>query len=469
MRLKLSIALITLLSIQSFSFCGFYVAQAGARLFNNKSEVILVRDGNRTTITMSNDFDGDVKDFAMVIPIPNVIERSDIQIVDRSLFSLLDNYSAPRLVEYFDANPCAPVYDYYTRKVTAEVPTEEITDDLEIAEFEENGVTIEAQYEVDEYEILILSAEQSTGLKAWLIKNGYNIPSQAEEVLDPYIKDGLKFFVVKVNLEKYNPKANGGYLRPIQLTVESSRFTLPIRLGMANSEGEQDMIVYAFTKSGRIESTNYRTQKLPSNMEVPTFVQQKFDKFYKALFKTAYEKGGRNSVFLEYAWNVTPSWGGMKCDPCTGSPPYFADLSLAGVNWLNTGTPVFFTRLHVRYSRDKFPEDLQFQVTPNSEHFQGRYIITHAATGNTQCDEAAGYWKKVRKRRQDELLNMASLTGWDATRHTDYIYSGHTNKKVQPRQGGVVSIPVKKQAIPYLFLSLTTSLLLMFIIKRIKP
>ena len=38
------------------------------------------------------------------------------------------------------------------------------------------GVTIEAQYTVGEYDILILSAQQSTGLETWLRENGYRIP-----------------------------------------------------------------------------------------------------------------------------------------------------------------------------------------------------------------------------------------------------------------------------------------------------
>ena len=67
-----------------WAFCGFYVAKAGAELFNNKSQVILVRDGNKTTITMASDFNGDVKDFAMVVPVPVVLKREDIKVVPLS-------------------------------------------------------------------------------------------------------------------------------------------------------------------------------------------------------------------------------------------------------------------------------------------------------------------------------------------------------------------------------------------------
>ena len=281
-------------------------------------------------------------------------------------------------------------------------------------------VTIEAEYKVDEYDILILSAKESDGLKHWLTDNGYKIPAQAEEVLDPYIKNNLKFFVVKVNAERF--KQSGlSTLKPIQIHYSSPKFMLPIRLGMANSKGEQDMIVYALTKQGRAEVTNYRTVKIPSNKNIPEFVQQNFGQFYVDLFEKEYKHQGKNAVFLEYAWNVTPSWGGMKCDPCVGPPPIFNDLVNAGVNWDLNSNQVFFTRLHVRYSRDKFPQDLLFQVTPNKEHFQGRYIITHPANGDLTCDAGQDYLHSLVNRRQRELSEMEALTGWSASGYPYYV------------------------------------------------
>jgi len=55
---------------------------------------------------MSNDFKGDVKDFAMVIPVPTILEREQINVASQSLIDHLDAYTAPRLVEYFDEDPC---------------------------------------------------------------------------------------------------------------------------------------------------------------------------------------------------------------------------------------------------------------------------------------------------------------------------------------------------------------------------
>jgi hypothetical protein len=411
--IKAAALLVLLSSVNAYSFCGFYVAKADATLFNNKSEIILVRDGTRTSITMSNDFKGDVRDFAMVVPVPVVLQEGDIKVVDRRIFETLDAYSSPRLVEYYDANPCYQVVELDEANWSAQVTSTDagVRMKYDMVETKFN-VTIEAEYTVGEYDIALLSAKESTGLKNYLIQEGYKIPATAESVLEPYIKSNMKFFVVKVNLDK---QKNTGfdYLRPIQINFDHPKFMLPIRLGMANSTGEQDMIVYAFTKAGRVECTNYRTVKVPTDRNIPLYTKDIFGEFYKNLFTRAYSREGKNAVMLEYAWNVTPNWSGMKCDPCVGNPPIYNDFAEAGVWWAgwNSASPVFFTRLHVRYSNAKFPADLTFQITPNTENFQARYILTHPASGSFDCDESQEYLESLRSRRKVEVDELYALAG----------------------------------------------------------
>lgn len=419
----ISAAILLFTYAEARSFCGFYVAKADAKLFNNRSEVILIRDGNRNVITMSSDFKGDLKDFAMVVPVPTVLKESDIKVIERNIFDVLNEYSAPRLVEYHDSNPCG-----YDRVVTCSANFMMDSNDsfsleeLSVKKTEKHGVKIEAQYSVEEYDILILSAKESDGLKIWLNENGYKIPETASDVLDPYIKSNMKFFVVKVNLNKMKNRKDE-YLRPIQISFDHAKFMLPIRLGMANSQGSQDMIVYAFTRSGRIECTNYRTVKLPTDRNIPLYIQPKFGEFYKSLFDREYNHEGRNAVFLEYAWNLSP-YNYMHCDPCVGPPPVNQDFVNAGIWWLNepnqSQQTIFFTRLHVRYTRDKFPADLQFQVTPNSENFQCRYILTHPATGEFTCEAGQEYLVDLYNRRKREIDEVTALTGWSRSGSATY-------------------------------------------------
>ncbi len=398
---------------EASAFCGFYVSKADGTLKNKTSQVILVRDGNRNVITMYNDFKGNPKDFAMVVPVPVVLEKKDIKVVDQAIFNTLNDYSKPRLVEYYDENPCD--YNKYKKseRANASAPLMDMVSESKATEREKDlGVKVEAKYLVGEYDILILSAKESGGLKTWLTENGYKIPEGADEVLEPYIKSNLKFFVVKVN-EAEKKKMPGDFLRPLQISFTSPKFMLPIRLGMANADGDQDMIVYAFTKKGRIETTNYRTMTLPTGKNIPLFVKNNFGSFYANLFQHQWQKEGKALAMLEYAWDVSPK-NFVKCDPCVATAPSTQDLVQAGVWWINKdwndysdvqneeedySDNVYFTRLHVRYNRKSFPQDLTFQVTPNTENYQARYIITHPATGDFSCEAGKKYLKQLKERR----------------------------------------------------------------------
>ena len=66
-------------------FCGFYISKADTKLFNKASQVVLVRDGDRTVMTMVNDYKGDLKEFAVVIPVPTFLKREQIHVGEKKL------------------------------------------------------------------------------------------------------------------------------------------------------------------------------------------------------------------------------------------------------------------------------------------------------------------------------------------------------------------------------------------------
>jgi hypothetical protein len=273
------------------------------------------------------------------------------------------------------------------------------------------GVTIEEQFSVGEYDILILGAEESSGLETWLNENGYKMPEGASEVLAPYIKMGMNFFVARVNLERFEEKGYAN-LRPIMMAFESDDFMLPIQLGMLNADGPQDLTLYLLSPQGQIELENYRVATIPSDIYVPEFVENEFADMYRAMFDTAYKREGEKAAFLEYAWDM--AW----CDPCAADPLNPEELQRAGVFWLDQNTDfgapnVFLTRLHVRYSKEMFPEDLMFRVTDNRENFQGRYILQRPYKGELTCNAGRDYVSAVRERQDQEAQTLARLTGWD--------------------------------------------------------
>lgn len=415
-------------SPSAWAFCGFYVAKADTKLYNKASQVVIARDGNRTVLTMANDFQGEVKDFAMVVPVPTVIKEEQVRVAEPKIIERLDAFSAPRLVEYFDSNPCEPPLAY--SPIPAPTARQRTVNQAGEARGDRSlGVTVDARFNVGEYEILILSAKESGGLETWLIRNGYQIPRGAKDLLKPYIRQKMKFFVAKVNLEKFD-ESGYQYLRPLQIAYESPKFMLPIRLGMANATTEQDLIAYIISPKGQAEVTNYRTVKIPSNVNIPVFVKNEFGEFYKSMFQNSYTREDKKVAFLEYSWDMG------SCDPCSAEPLTQEELKQAGVFWLGDnnfanppGRPsprpffrrpvpvpnsnVHITRLHVRYTRNKFPEDLMFQQTSNTENFQGRYILQHAYTGEAKCPAAREYQRSLKKRFETEAQTLAKLTNWN--------------------------------------------------------
>lgn len=397
------------------AFCGFYVAKADAKLFNKSSKVVIARNGDQTSITMASDYEGKPDEFALVVPVPTFIEKDQISVVDTKTLDHLDAYTAPRLVQYFDENPCARIAQVTALAFASAAQPVAVPASPRAAY---PGVRVEARYDVAEYDISILSAEQSDGLIKWLNDNGYRIPSGAESVIGSYIKQNMHFFVAKVNVKRMNALGRA-HLRPLQVRYQTNKFMLPLRLGTVNAGGPQDLVVFALSRRGRVEAANYRTVKVPSDIDVPLFVAGDFPDVYKAVFDRAVQRENRRGVFVEYAWDM--GW----CDPCAAQPMSNAELAALGVEWvpggggsavsdrwLPTSPPdAFVTRLHVRYDAKSFPEDLNFIETGDRENFQARYILRHPYLG-ASCAAAASYRASLSARFEQEAHNLAELTGW---------------------------------------------------------
>jgi len=205
---------------------------------------------------------------------------------------------------------------------------------------------------------------------------------------------------------------------------------VPIRLGMINTQGPQDLIVYALTQEGRVETTNYRTEKLPTGENLPEYVQPKFQDFYKAMFNKQVEDNAMKAVFTEYVWNV--AW----CDPCAGPPLSREELRSLGVFRLdeaqpapygafyrprpfnNGPMPVMLTRLHVRYSADTFPEDLTFQETGDQENYQARYVLQHPWKGSPDaCSSVCQLFQAGARAPESRGPNTVGPDGMGPGRH----------------------------------------------------
>jgi hypothetical protein len=511
-RLIAATALIAATSVVAHAFCGFYVSGSNQKMFNDATQVVLMRDGTRTVLSMQNDYRGPLEDFAMVVPVPVVLKPTDVKVIDTGVFDRLNSLGSPRLVEYWEQDPCPEpiVYQRYPARpmksaprpmaprasvamtesggggggayddaqerrkpvapllasfnanpmtLTAGVATQvtwsfrysnqpwpdpTCTIDHGVGnvyagnatnltlqqstkltltcansagkatrDFQINVVKIEAKFDVAEYQILILSATEATGLEDWLKTNGYKIPDGAEPLLRPYIESGSKFFVAKVDPKKVHMVDGHAALSPLRFHYDSEDFSLPIRLGMANSSGKQDLIVNILSADKRYEVANYKNVFIPTNFDVKPAVKTRFGEFYASLFDKTIE-ANPGAVVTEYAWTAVPNY---HCDPCTDADINSPDLTTLGADvtggQLAKGNFVL-TRLHARYGKTDMKDDLRFReakpvtggreqwgksgieygATPSAQNFfQARFAIRHWWTGPIRCkNPTRGVW-----------------------------------------------------------------------------
>jgi hypothetical protein len=397
------VALLALLWAQpAGAFCGFYVSGAGASLTNDATLVVLMRQGERTVLSMRNSYAGPPEDFAMVVPVPVVLRQANVKVLPPEVFDKVDQLTAPRLVEYWEQDPCRPIVQYEMAP-GAVMPTDSAAAPEEAAA-ERRHVKIEARFAVGEYDVVVLSAQDSTGLDGWLHDNHYKIPDGAEPYLRPYVQLGMKFFVAKVNVAKVKFVRTGrgpehAVLSPLRFHYDTPDFFLPVRLGLINSAGAQDLIAVILARSGRYEVANYDNVSMPTNLDVSDGVRKQFGGFYASLFDRVVANNPR-AVVTEYAWAAS------SCDPCPTPPLDDTELATLGADVMpddsSSGSGFTITRLHARYGKDTLGDDLRFRpAVPISggreglgtqaqqggdNDFQARYVIRHKWSGAVACD-----------------------------------------------------------------------------------
>ncbi len=313
------------------AFCGFYVGGADTKLYNNATMVVMMRSGTRTVLSMANNYQGPPGKFAMVVPVPVVLKKSDVKTLSATLFDRVDKLAAPRLVEYWEQDPCRKGWGTIGSGRFGTIGRGSGTGLGFGAGARPRKVKVEAQFVVGEYEIVILSATEAVALEQWITGHGYTIPAGSAKYLAPYVKSGSKFFVAKVDPKKVRFKDGMAQLSPLRFSYDSKDFTLPIRLGLINANKAQDLIVHILAKNHRYEVANYPNVTIPTNLGVTNDVRKNFGGFYAALMDATLEKN-KGAVVTEYAWDSA------TCDPCPGSPLRLSELKALGLDELDRST-----------------------------------------------------------------------------------------------------------------------------------
>ncbi len=389
------------------AFCGFYVAGADTKLYNNATMVTMMRDGTTTVLSMRNNYQGPPEEFALVVPVPVVLHKDNVKTLPPEVFDRIDKMAAPRLVEYWEQDPCAPQVEEEGYMGTGRGGGG--TGVGYGVGSSRQAVRIEAQFTVAEYEIVILSADDATALESWLTGHGYKIPAGAANYLRPYVEGGSKFFVAKVNPDKVTFKDGMATLSPLRFHYESKDFSLPIRLGLINAKGSQDLIVHILARNTRYEAANYDNVTIPTNLFVNDGVRDRFGEFYAALFDATLEKHP-NAVVTEYAW------GANSCDPCPEPTLTATELTTLGMDVLgDKGSSIPTVRLRqieVRGDLDKnIIRRYVRRVMPKIRYcYQNRLANNPGLSGNATAQFMIGADGKVMGKPKVDFPDRATAS-----------------------------------------------------------
>lgn len=270
--------------------------------YNPTSAVFLVRDGTRTTLTIEAAYQGPSKEVAMVIPIPQAVTRDQVRTIEGSVFRNLDRRTAPKVEHVWPAcrrrpRPSrralnAPTADGFGGGAGSVGRIEAIEQEYQI--------DIVDEWEVQEYDITLLGADQSAGLLRYLVDEGLDLPPEADGALRAYIQGDFRFVLAKVDPSRAHQLGDRMMLSPIQIEYESDQLQVPVRLGTLNSPGEQELLLYVLAKDGRYEIANRTNVVAPSQLRLRESAAGSVAELYEALMDETFRRTPGAAV-TEYA------------------------------------------------------------------------------------------------------------------------------------------------------------------------
>ncbi len=243
--------------------------------------VFVTRQGTRTVLTMENAYTGPADEISMLIPVPTSIERDAVRTIEGSVFRNLDRRTSPRVRHVWPG--CRRRRRPAMRAMTADGMGSGAAAPEPQMRIEELGIDIEDEWEVDEYDITLLGADESTGLLTFLRTRGLDLKENAVPVLRAYIETDHRFVLARVDASRARVLEGKMMLSPIQLEYDSEELRVPVRLGTLNSPGEQELLLYVLSDQGRFEVANRPNIDAPTDLRMRSDVRGGVAEVYASL------------------------------------------------------------------------------------------------------------------------------------------------------------------------------------------
>lgn len=312
------------------AFPGFLASKKSTDIKVHSTQLVVMKKGNATAVSVMPDYEGPLEPFAMVLVVPGDVSAERVTTLKREYVDRVDSISAPRFHEYWEQDPCdqGPVEQEWERNMKAdsagaflgggEMPqgTQKVAKEL--------SLDVQAKQKEGEYSFTLIGKDDP--IESWLKSKGYTSPPGANQAVAPYLQAGMRLVVAQVDPNRVElVGGDRAQLSPIRFWTDQPYDTIPDRVGLLNAPDKQELIVYVLDPEQRYEAKNYKNLYPPTNIEVDFAVKERIGEFYAALQDIIAQKSP-GSFLLEYAWS------GEGCgQPCATEPLMISELlSLGG-------------------------------------------------------------------------------------------------------------------------------------------
>lgn len=353
------VSLMIAISVPVSADGGYFPVPSGAAETVDQRAVI-IDHGDAETIVLQTAYDGDASGFAWVIPVPTQIAGAGaIGTADPEIFTWLNDLTAPRYWKWHKVGICG----CSGGSGDAGAP-------------EMGGVTLWDSFDVDGYNVAVLSATQSNDLGNWLRNNGYTLPAGTQDALSYYVSKRWFFVALKIAPSDGGTGGGGEEFRPITITFDTDKLVFPLRISRVSTRERAEVLLYVLSDH-RVRASNYPTRTVEA---ADSWDGDNFDRAYDGWFEQTIAAAGGTALVVEFAGDLPAWWA---------SEPRFEGL-------LEAEREYVVTRLRTRLAPAQMSEDI---------------ILTAAASDAPFDVDLSGGFAALRGRTAFAALLLASVQG----------------------------------------------------------
>lgn len=193
----------------------------------NAEQIIFRQDGDQVVALVRIQYQGPAEEFSWVVPVPGI---PDVTTSSELLFTAIDNQTRPQFRVQYEGEGCRPFFDIETFQFAAPA-ADGAAGGGEVLILEERAV--------GPFDLQVVRSDDPAAMAKWLADNNYDLTERGEELIAPYVEEGMNFVALRLQKDK-----DVGDLVPLKMVYTTDRPMVPIRLTAVAAEPDMGIIVW---------------------------------------------------------------------------------------------------------------------------------------------------------------------------------------------------------------------------------